>query len=379
MSFFEPDRASLTGNGWEALLAWMSRQRAESPVSFHQGAYHVFRAEAVRRVLSDSAEFSSDRTMLMPPMAQLGRGNLTMMDPPDHTRMRSIVNKAFTSAAVNGLAGMVDEIASGLVADLDPVGFDAVAQLAYPLPLLVIHQMLGLPDSARAHFSTWSSAFNRADVAAMDEMHRFLVDVARYKRRDPGDDVMSRLTGSDVAGQPPSDDEVASLAGLILLAGHVTTTSLIAAALFEAIERPALRPRAEDKMQIDALVEETLRVRPAFTQVTRIASGDQEIDGVPVPHGSVVAAWVLSANHDETLNPRPEEFLLDRENRRYLSFGHGVHFCLGSPLARMEARSAIRALLSRFPRLRRSGDVLFHPQPTLAVSRLRLSEVSDVG
>jgi cytochrome P450 len=189
---------------------------------------------------------------------------------------------------------------------------------------------------------------------------------------------MTRLVEAEVDGNPTSDDEVASLAGLILLAGHVTTTSLIAASILELAERPDMLAQVgEDDARVDDLVEETLRVRPAFAQVTRISTHEQELAGRPVPEGGVVVAWILAANHDPAWNEHPERFELHRPGRRHLSFGHGVHFCLGTPLARLEAGIALRAFLPRFPDLCRTGMVAFHAQPTLSVRRLIVAGGAD--
>nr|AEM00625.1 P450 monooxygenase [Streptomyces sp. ATCC 55365] len=335
--------------------------------------HHVFRAEDVRTVLSDSGTFSSDRTRMMPPTAQLGRGNLTMMDPPDHTRMRRIVNQAFTPASVRGLAPAIDEIAGELVRGLAPERFDLVRDLAYPLPIRVISRFLGLPEEEHGRFREWSVGFSRGDAAQMDAMHRYLAEVATAKRARPVRDLMSRLATAEVDGAPATIDEIASLSGLILLAGHVTTTSLIAAAVRELCVRPALDAQVREHDRIDDLVMEALRSRPAFAQVTRIAAGEATLSGVTVPAGALVSAWILSANHDPGLNPDPERFLLDRPARRHLSFGHGVHYCLGGPLAQLEAVTAVRAVAGRFARLTVLAPVEFHPLPTLSIRRLVLA------
>jgi erythromycin 12 hydroxylase len=372
-SYFNPQPVTLQGNGWGAMVRWMDGMRDQRPVHEHCGVYHVFRADDVRRVLSDTETFSSDRTPLMPPTAQLGRGNLTMMDPPDHTRIRKIVNQAFTPRLTHTLAGAIQGIADELVGDLHGQ-FDIVSQLAYPLPVRVISRLLGLASSDMHSFSSWSAGFSRGDAEQMNEMHEYLNDVAKHKRRCPGSDLMSTLVESRVEGEQLSRDEVASLAGLILLAGHVTTTSLIAASVLELVSSPEIEKAVRRSDKVHHLVEETLRVRPAFAQVVRITSQKTNLSGRPINTGAVIAGWILSANYDPSLNLQPSQFQLDRHNRRYLSFGHGVHYCLGSSLAKLEAEISVKTLLARFPNLKQVEVAKFHSQPTLSVKRLVLSQ-----
>jgi erythromycin 12 hydroxylase len=372
-----PPLTELDGAGWTRLLRWLADARRETPVLELGGMHHVFRAEDVRSVLSDSELFSSDRTRMMPPTAQLGRGNLTMMDPPDHTRMRRIVNQAFTPASVSGLAPAIDEIAEELVRGLTPDRFDLVRDLAYPLPIRVISRFLGLPEQQLDRFRTWSIGFSRGDAGQMDAMHRYLAEVAAAKRARPVRDLMSRLATAEVDGALATIDEIASLSGLILLAGHVTTTSLIAAAVHELCVQSAVDAQVREHDRVEDLVLEALRTRPAFAQVTRIAAADATLSSAAVPAGALVSAWILSANHDPRLNPDPERFVLDRSGRRHLSFGHGVHYCLGGPLAQIEAATAVRAVTRRFARLTVLAPVEFHPLPTLSIRRLVLAGQAD--
>jgi cytochrome P450 len=291
--------------------------------------------------------------------------------------MRRLVNQAFTPAAVSSLAPAIDDIAEELVRDLAPDRFDLVRDLAYPLPIRVISRFLGLPEEQLDQFRTWSIGFSRGNAGQMDAMHRYLAEVAASKRARPVQDLMSRLATAEVDGAPATIDEIASLTGLILLAGHVTTTSLIAAAVHELCVQPAVDAQVRERDRVEDLVLEALRTRPAFAQVTRIADADATLSGAAVPAGALVSAWILSANHDPGLNPDPEPFLLDRPARRHLSFGHGVHYCLGGPLAQFEAVAAVRAVTRRFGRLTVLAPVEFHPLPTLSIRQLLLAGQAD--
>ncbi len=360
-------------DGGRAARAWMRTMRRDQPVWVdHHSVVHVFRYEDVRRVVTDSEVFSSDRRRFMPGNGQLGRGNLTLMDPPEHTKLRRLVSQTFTPRTVAALEPRVRALATDL---LEGTGeeFDLVQVLAHPLPLLVISELLGVPASDRALFRSWSAGFGRGEIAALHEMDSYLRRRSARARGCPDDALISRLTRVEVDGERLDDEEVASLSGLILLAGHITTTALIGSLVICLDENPAQAARVRaDPGLIPAAVEETLRYRPAFTQVSRVCLRDDRIGGVDVARGSVVMAWLLSANHDEEVFPEPERFDLGRQPNRQASFGHGIHFCLGAPLARLEARVALEVLLGRFPELRVSAphSLDFYDHPTGAVRRL---------
>jgi erythromycin 12 hydroxylase len=360
-------------DGGAALRPWMARMRADRPVwPDRYGVHQVFRYADVQRVLADHADFSSDRSRLMPGSAQLGRGNLTMMDPPEHRQLRRLVSQAFTAKVVAALEPRVRQVAGELLDTVDGE-FDVVGALAHPLPVIVIAELLGVPIADRDRFRAWSLGFGRGDPAALREMDDYFVDQARQRRRRPGADLISRLTEADVDGERLDDGEIASMAGLLLLAGHITTTVLIGNAVLCLDEMPeGWATAAANPGMLPGVIEETLRYRPPFTQMSRIATRDVEVAGVPIPAGSLVNAWLLSANHDERIFAEPERFDPYRSPNRQAAFGYGIHFCLGAPLARLEGRIALELLMLRFPRLHRvPGTVLtFHEHPTCALKRL---------
>jgi erythromycin 12 hydroxylase len=371
-----PVRPASYGADWDLLLHWLSRMRERHPVWPDQGLVHVFRHADVQRVLSDWQVFSSDRTALMPDNAQLGRGNLTMMDPPDHTVLRKVVTQAFTPRKVAALEPQIVGIAERLVADLDAAGFDLVERLAGPLPVEVIAEILGVPLTDRALFQRWSIGFSRGEPDVMQQMHDYLVEQCHDRRTRPQDDLISGLVRADLSGRCPTDDEAASLAGLLLLAGHITTTVLIGNAMLALHEDDRVRDIVlGDPTGPQRLVSETLRHRPPFTRIARLVLTDVQLSGRVVPAGSVAMAWVLSANHDESVFPDGGRVRLFRETAGQLAFGHGIHFCLGTALARLEGRIALQVLMRRFPRLRVSApdDLEFHDHPTLGLKRLQVT------
>jgi len=363
-------------DGGAALRGWMAGMRAEQPVwRDRYGVYQVFRYADVQRVLADHADFSSDRSRLMPGSAQLGRGNLTMMDPPEHRQMRRLVSQAFTAKVVAELEPRIRDVAGELV---DSVGdtFDLVDALAHPLPVIVIAELLGVPAADRAQFRKWSVGFGRGDPRALREMDDYFVAQIRERRRRPGSDLISGLLAADIDGDRLGDAEVASMAGLLLLAGHITTTVLIGNAVLSLDEQPGgWAAAAADPRTIPGIIEETLRFRPPFTQMSRIATHDVELAGVAIPANALVNAWLISANHDERVFERPERFDLARSPNRQTAFGYGIHFCIGAPLARLESRIALELLMRRFPALSRvPGTALdFHPHPTCALKRLPMT------
>jgi cytochrome P450 len=356
----------------------MRTMRRQQPVWVDQhGVVHVFRYEDVRRVVTDAEVFSSDRRRFMPGNGQLNRGNLTMMDPPEHTKLRRLVSQTFTPRTVAALEPRVRALATGL---LEPAGleFDLVQVLAHPLPLLVISELLGVPASDRDRFRSWSAGFGRGEIAALQEMDDYLRRCAAGARVRADDGLISRLTQVEVDGERLDEEEVASLSGLILLAGHITTTALIGSLVICLDENPAETARLRaDPGLIPSAVEEALRYRPAFTQVSRVARREDRIGGVQVPGGAVVMAWLLSANHDETVFPDPERFDVGRRPNRQAAFGHGIHFCLGAPLARLEARIALEILLTRYSSLHVTSPqaLEFYDHPTSAVKSLPVSVV----
>ncbi len=383
---------------FDDLVAWLETGRQQGQVHFdeHQQCWHVLGHPEASAVLSDPVVFSSDLTALQPDQDDLAlfqRGNLLRMDPPRHRALRSLVGQAFTPRVVADLEPRIAGLTTGL---LDEVGerFDLVDALAYPLPVMVIADLVGVPTSDRPLFRRWADVLLGQDVdpdeallaageRAVDavapvvrEMNEYLLAHIRSRSRHPGGDLTSRLIRAEVDGERLAYEEIVGFVGLLLVAGHVTTTATLGNAVLALDDAPdaAAAVRADPDL-LPAAVEEVLRLRTPFPRLARITTADASVAGVRIPAGQVVLPWLAAANRDGRVFAEPHRFDLHRRPNPHLAFGHGVHFCLGAPLARLEARVALRTLLERYRDIAVAADEpVEHRDPwtMVAVSRLPL-------
>ena len=310
-------------------------------------------------------------------------GSMLRLNPPDHTRLRRLVSRAFTPARVRELAPRVEELTAQLLADgVSRAGgrFDLISGLALPLPVAVISELLGIPPGDRPRLVAWSAALARAldpgfliseeerarQRQARTEFAGYLRGLLPSRRRSPGGDLISALIGVHDADGSLSEDELIGLSMLLLIAGHETTRSLIGGTVLALLRHPAgLAALAADPSLVEQAVEEVLRYDPPVQVVSRFALRSTELAGVTVAAGSFVLMLVGAANRDAALGPDPDRFSVRRDGRRHLAFGHGIHFCLGAPLARLEAVIALRQLLPLLPRLRIAGEPQWKPNTVL--------------
>jgi erythromycin 12 hydroxylase len=345
---------------------WLATMREEQPVwADRYGVFHVFRHDQVVAALRDPATFSSDMSRAVEG-ASPTPGMLTQIDPPEHHALRKVMSSAFTPRSVAALEPRIREITRTL---LERTGerFDLVDAFAFPLPVTVIAELLGLPADDHIRFRLWTDQLfdvqvgdpaNPEAAARLTEviapMDAYFRDQVRNRLGAPGEDLISRLVTAEVDGRTLDETEASNFAFSLLLAGHITTTTLLGSIVRTFSEHPHLWDdlRAARERVPDA-IEEVLRLRPPFAQLPRITTIDTRLAGRAIPAGSMVTLWVLSANHDPSAHDDPERFDLDRGIRgpNQLSFGHGVHFCIGAPLARLEARVAVEELVGRFDRL----------------------------
>jgi len=341
------------------------RMRAMAPVfqDSQSGSWHVFRYEDVQRVLSEHATFSSRMGGDNPSgTGQLFAASLITTDPPRHRQLRSLVTQAFTPKAVDALApriaGLTNELLDGIAAGGSA---DLIRDLAYPLPVIVISELLGIPAEDRERFKHWSDvivsqtrtapAGETQDTTTSEMVEYFLALIDRRRSR-PGTDLISSLLSAEIGGQRLTVPELLGFCSLLLVAGNETTANLIGNAVLCLAESPGTLGRLlEEPGLLPQALEEVLRFRSPVQSMYRVAVAETVLSGQRVPAGAPIVAWIGSANRDGQQFPAAAEFDIDRSPNRHLAFGHGIHFCLGAPLARLEARIALEALLTRLPGL----------------------------
>ncbi len=290
--------------------------------------------------------------------------SMLRLDPPDHTRLRNLVRKAFTPRAVERMRPRVEARVKEL---LEPFGasgtMELVGDFAAPLPVVVIAEMLGVPVEDRERLRRWSDDAVQLlgdssledtlrAVEALDQLRAYFAEQAEQRRREPRDDLLSALVAAEEEGERLGHAELLGVCSLLLVAGNETTTNLIANGLLALLRHPEQLAllRREPELMSNA-VEEMLRWDSPVQLTSRIATEDLELGGTAVKKGQQCVLLLAGANRDPEAFPDPDRFDVRREAPRHLSFGHGVHFCVGAQLARMEATLALQALVTRYPKL----------------------------
>ncbi len=337
--------------------------REEHPVFFNPEYrfWQVFRYEDVQRVLSDYSSFSSGFG------GDQGRDPLSAsmisMDPPRHRQLRNLVTQAFTPRSIAQLSDRITTIVNTLLDEVAERGrMDIIDDLAYPLPVTVIAEMLGIPHEDRKRFKIWSDAVVGAGNGEYSnsqlEMGAYFLNMIAQRSREPKDDLISALLNAQIDGQHLNQQELLGFCVLLLVAGNETTTNLIGNALLCFDEHPEVMEQLRsDPELIPGAIEEVLRYRSPVQYMYRRAATDVTIRDSEIKAGQMLLAWIGSANRDEAQFPDPDNFDIRRTPNRHIAFGHGIHFCLGAPLARLEAKITLTLLLERFYDIQRVRNV----------------------
>ena len=344
--------------------------RTHVPVLFWDtwGIYFLTRWEDCNRLLRDSRMGHGGMGEPPPQQRDLYRMQINWMlfrDPPDHTRLRGLAQRAFTPRMVEQMRAAIQDITDGLLDRVAAKGaLDVVADLAYPLPVTVIARMLGVPEADVDTFHAWSDALGRSlDLTEDEEVYNeasraaaafteFLADLADRRRVEPTDDLLSALVAAEEGGEHQTTDEIYATCALLLVAGHETTVNLIGNGTLALLRNPAQldRLRADPSLTKTA-VEELLRYDSPVQLTSRIVLAEVDVDGQRIPPGMQLSFMLGAANHDPAVFADPHTLDITRKPNPHLAFGSGIHYCLGAPLARLEAQIAFDTLLRRFPTL----------------------------
>ncbi|GHO85088.1 cytochrome P450 family protein [Dictyobacter formicarum] len=352
--------------------------RAEAPVfpvtlPTKQRAWLITRYDDVLNVLKDE-RFAKDRRNAMspeqlkkmpwiPPMFKPLERNMLDLDSPDHTRLRALVHKAFTPRLVERMRDQIQTLTDELLDAAERKGgMDLVADFALPLPLTMIGRILGVPAGDNHKFHRWTKTFLAAGasmnyIVLIPTVMRFLgylKKLIKERRIHPKDDLITALVQARDGSDQLSEDEVLGMIFLLLVAGHETTVNLIGSGSLALLERPdQLTKLRNEPALIKPAIEELLRfVCPVEMATERYAREEITIAGTTIPRGELVLAVIGSANRDANYFDNPDELDITRKNNRHLAFGHGVHYCLGAPLSRLEGQIAINTLVQCMPNLR---------------------------
>jgi cytochrome P450 len=354
------------------------RMRAASPLfqDPESGLFMVFDYDNVKRVLNDHEAFSS----------RIGPADwMIFTDPPRHSKLRALISQAFTPRSISNLEPRIRELSSELLAPLIDHGeMDLVDDFSLQLPMMVIAEMLGAPVTDRPRFKRWNEVFLNMSytvpggaeaggalndfIAATAEINEYLITLVEERRAKPKDDLLTRLVQAEVDGERLSQQDLVGFFQLLILAGSETTTNLINNAIICFIENPDQLARLRASPQLlPGAIEEVLRCRSPLQWMLRVARRDIELHGQALPAGKVVLPMIGSANRDPKIFREPNRFDITREPNPHIAFGHGIHFCIGAPLARVEGRIALSDLLNRIDNIHLASSEPWEPRRGLHV------------
>jgi cytochrome P450 len=341
----------------------------------------IFDYVGVKQALADHDAFSNN-------LAVASRGNpdwLIFYDPPRHTRLRNIIARAFTPGAIAELEPRIRALSRELLdAQVGRGEMDLAGDYAVPLPMRVIAEMTGIPPADWQRFKRWADAILKLSydltggdaanegiaeyAAATGEMTMYLPDLVELRRKSPQDDLLTRLIAAEVDGERLTPKELLGFVQLLIVAGQETTANLINGAILSLLENPDQLARLRERTELlPSAIEEALRYRSPIQWMFRATTRDVQLHGQVIPAGKLVLAVIGAANRDPRQFPAANRFDIARDPNPHIAFGHGIHFCLGAPLARLEARIALTDLLKRLPNLELAGPEPWQPRKALHV------------
>lgn len=366
----------------QRLYQWFDQMRVNQPVWLDEQSkcWHVFRYSDVRVVFNDYTQFSADIRALTPIRSISNKrssdftiGLLLSVDPPQHDILRNLVTSAFSPQSIAQLGGRVKEIVQELLDEVRDAGkMDMIDDFAYVLPVRVISEMLGMPTDEWPKCKHWieellamqisdaqmfsgeePEAFRRGRQSA-EEMADYFEAMIEERRLHPRQDVITELATAEIGGKHLNNDELISFCILLYLAGYLTTTSILGHMIVCLDAYPAaMQYLREQPDKIALAMEEVLRFSCPAWRTMRVTTRETTLHGVTIPKGAVVIAWVSSANRDPEQFAQPEHFEVSRKPNQHLTFGYGLHHCIGAPLSRLESSIALRMVLEQLSELRR--------------------------
>jgi len=338
-------------------MAAGARQGVEEPIR----AWAFLKYDDVYAALRDHETFSSTRF----PALRTAFPSLVLLeeDPPRHARLRRLVNKAFTVRRIEALTPWISGIADELIDRLDSSETEFVRHYTIPLPVKVISRLLGIPGDQYETFKRWTDALLTLVPSDQIENARSVGDMMAYfgkmiaaRRAQGAEDLLTALVEADMEGEKLEEWEILGFSILLLIAGNETTTNLIGNMINVLVERPTLwQQLRDDRSLVETMIEETLRYESPVQQLNRQTTCDVEVSGVKIPARALIRVCYGAANRDPKEFLDPDEFRLDRDLRSHVGFGSGIHYCLGAPLARVEARITLNALLDRYSAIKRGA------------------------
>ena len=351
---------------------WLAKMRQEAPVFYdkEQQAWIVFRYDDVERVVSEWKTFSSKSPQ------PLGREDFTQSlpqtDPPKHQSLRTLVQKVFTPHRVETMASRITELTQELLDQMKQhKQVDLIQAFSSPLPIIVIGEILGVSLEERSDFKRWSDGVLASDPTAIKNMADYFRQLLEKRQSHPGQDLISDLIAAYEEGEKLTGQEVVDFCILLLTAGNETTTNLITNTIWCLHEHPDENQRLRNDLSLlPSAIEEVLRYYSPITFLNRFTQVETQIGDQTIPQGQLVHPWLTSANRDELHFENADRFIIDREPNKHFAFGNGIHFCLGAPLTRLEAKIGLKALLSEFPNLRVDSKQPLKPLPNIRVHGL---------